>query len=78
MRVLDPHDAALDALDPIAPVAELEDVAGKAFDGEILVHRADEMVLGLEQHLIVGVVGDGAAGGQRGEPGAATAAQHVG
>ena len=39
--------------------------------------RADDLVLRLEQHLVVGVVGDGAAGGQRGQPRAAPAAQHV-
>ena len=74
MRVLDPHHAAFDADDAIALVAELEDVAGHALDREILVHGADEMVLGLEQHLIVGVVRDRAAGRQGGKPGAAPAA----
>ena len=77
MGILDPHHAALDALDAIALVAELEDVAGHALDGEILVHGADEMVLRLEQHLIVRVVGDGAARCQRGEPCTAPAAQHA-
>ena len=77
MRVLDPHHAALDAQDAIAPVAELEDVAGEALDGEILVHGADDVALGLEQDLIVGVVGDGAAGGERRQPRAAPAAQHA-
>ena len=75
VRVLDADDAALDALDLVAPVAELKDVAGKAFDGEILVHGADEVVLRLQQHLIVGVVGDGAARGQSGQARAATPAQ---
>ena len=37
MRILDPHGAALDAQDAVAAVAELEYVAGHAFDGEILV-----------------------------------------
>jgi len=77
MRVLDPHHAAFDADDAIALVAELEDVAGHALDREILVHGADEMVLGLEQHLIIGVVRDRAAGRQRGEPRAAAAAQQM-
>ena len=77
MRVLDAHDAALDAHDAVGLVAELKDIAGHALDGEILVHGADEMVLRLEQHLIVGIVGNGAAGGQGGEPRAAPAAQHV-
>ena len=35
------------------------------------------MVLRLEQHLVVGVVGNRAAGGQRGQPRAAPAAQHA-
>ena len=61
VRVLDPHHAALDAQDAVALVAELEDVAGHALDREVLVQRADDVVLGLEQHLVVGVVGDGAA-----------------
>ena len=33
-------------------------VAGQALDGEILVHRADDLGFRLEQHLIVGIVGD--------------------
>ena len=77
MRVLDPDDAALDAQDAIGGVAELEDVAGHALDREILVHGADELVLGLQEHLVVGVVRDRAAGGQRGQPRAAPAAQHM-
>ena len=75
--ILDAHDAALDAQDAIALVAELEDVAGEALDREILVHGADDVVLRLQQHLIVGVVRDRAAGGERGEARAAPAAQHV-
>src|SRR5580700_3500924 len=73
MRVLDAHDAALDALDAVAPVSELEDVAGEALDREILVHSPDEMVLGLKQDLIVGIVRDRAAGRERGEARAAAA-----
>ena len=75
VRVLNPHDAALDALDLVAPVAELKYVAGKAFDGEILVYCSDEVVFRLEQHLIVGVVGDGTACRQRGQSRAAAPAQ---
>ena len=76
-RVLDAHGAALDALDAIGGVAELEDVAGHAFDREILVDRADDLIFGFEQYLIVGIVGDRAARGQRGQPRAAPAAQHM-
>ena len=77
MRVLDPHCAALDPLNPVGGIAEQEHIARHALDGEILVHRADHMVLGFEQHLIVGGVGDGAARGERGGSGAAPAAQHM-
>ena len=77
MRILDPHGAALDPQDAVAAVAELEDVAGHALDGEILVHGADDWILRLEQHLVVGSVGDGAAGGDRGQARAPPAAQHA-
>ena len=77
MGIFDPHHTALDADDAIALVAELKDVAGQALDSEVLVHRPDEMILGLQQHLIVGIVRDRASGRQRGEPCAAPAAQHV-
>ena len=76
-RVLDAHGAALHALNAISGVAELEDVAGHAFDREILVDRADDLIFGFEQYLIVGIVGDRPARGQRGQPRAAPAAQHV-
>jgi hypothetical protein len=71
----DPDRAALDAQDAIGVVAELEDVAGKALDREILVDRADRLVFRFEQHLVIGVVGDRTPRGQRGEACAAPAAQ---
>ena len=77
MRVLDPDDAALDAHDAVGVVAELEDVAGQALDGEVLVDAADRVVLGFQHHLVVGGVRNRAAGGQRGQPRATPAAQHV-
>ena len=49
----------------------------EALHGEILVDRADHDVLGLEQHLEIGIVGDRAAGGDRREPRAAPPAQHA-
>src|SRR6185369_15409184 len=73
--VLNPHDAALDALDLVAPVAKLEYVAGKAFDGKILVHCSDEVVFRLEQHLIIGILGDGAPCRQGGQSRSAAPAQ---
>ena len=69
--------AGLDAQDAIRGVAELEDVARQAFDGEILVERADEDAGGLEDDLVVGVVGNGAAAGDGGEARALARAQHA-
>ena len=77
LRILHTHRAALHAHDAIGGVAELEDVALDALDGEVLVDRADHDVLGLEQHLEIGIVGDSAAGGDRREPCAAPPAQHA-
>ncbi len=77
VRVLHPHDAALDAPDAIAGVAELEHVAGQALDREILVDAADHEAFRFQNDLVVGGIGDGAAGRQRRQPRAAPAAQHV-
>ncbi len=77
LRVLHPHRPPLDALNAIGGVAELEHVAGHALDGEVLVDAADDVVLGLQHHLIVGGVGDRAAGGQRRRPRPAPAPQHM-
>ncbi len=70
-RVLDPHLAPLHAQNAIGRVAELEDVARHALDGEVLVERADARADGLEHHLVVGVVRDGAARGDGGDARAA-------
>ena len=75
VRVLHPQAVALDALDAVAGVAELEDVAGHAFDREILVDRAHDDRLRFQHHLVVGGVGNGPAGGQRGESGVAAGSQ---
>ena len=77
MGVLDPHRPALDPLDAVGGVAELEHVALHALDGEILVDGADDLVFRLQHHLIIGGVGDRAAGGQRRRARAAPGAQHV-
>ena len=77
MRVLDPDGPALDPLDAIRGVAELKHVALHALDREILIDRADDMVLRLQHNLVVGGVGNGAARGQRGRARAAPAAQHA-
>jgi len=47
MRILHSYNAALDTHDAIRVVAELEHVAGKTFDGEVLVDAADGLVLRL-------------------------------
>ena len=67
--------ALLHAQDSVGDVAELKDIALQALDGEVLVDRADERGLWLEDDLVVGVVGNRAAGGERGEAGVAAAAE---
>ena len=63
-RALDPHD-------PPRGVAEQEDVAGHALDGEVLVERADRRLLRHLDHGVAGVVRDGAAAGDGGQARAA-------
>src|SRR5262249_43362329 len=77
VRVLDTHRALLDADDAVGVIAELENVAGHALDREILVHGADEDILGLEQRLIIRVVWNRAARGDRGQTRATPSAQHA-
>ena len=75
VRIFDAQQAAFDAQDAIAGIAELEDVAGHALDGKILVHAADGDRLGLDANGVVGGVGNRAAGGQCGQARIATPAQ---
>ena len=75
MRILDAQLAALDAQDPVARVAELEDVAGHALDGEILVHAADRQRGRLDHDGVVGGIGNRAGRGQCGQARIAPAAQ---
>ena len=70
MSVLHADDAAFDPQDAIGRIAKLEDVADETLDGKILIHRANDMVLRLKQHLKVRIVWDRAARGKRSEPGA--------
>ena len=74
LRVGDAHVAGRDLQHPPRRVAELEDVAGVALDREVLVQRADERVVGLEHHAVVGDFRNRAARGQREQPRAAPAA----
>ena len=73
VRVLDADAPGLDAADAPGAVAEEEDVARHALDGEVLVDRADAEPLRLLDHLVVRGVGDGAAAGDRREARAAAA-----
>ena len=77
MRIGDTDGAALDPQNAIGLIAELKNIASQAFDREILMHAADELIVRLEKHPVIGVVGDRAAGGQRGQPRPAPAAQPV-
>ena len=58
--------------------AEQEHVAGHGLDRPVLVDGADQGVVRLGQHPVVAQLRDGPAGGERGQPGAAAAAQPPG
>jgi hypothetical protein len=77
LGVLHPDTARLDAQDAVRGVTKLEDVALEALDREILVECSDERPGRLEDHLVVRVVGDGAATGDGGQPGATPRPQPV-
>ncbi len=62
LRIRDADYARADAQDAPRRGAELEDVAAVRLDGEVFVERADERALGLEDDLVIGVVGDRTAG----------------
>src|SRR5262249_22060204 len=74
-RVRDAHDAGLDAQDAPGGVSKLEDVPAVRLDGEVLVQRADEGAIGLDDHAILAGVGDRAARGERRDLGAARGAK---
>ncbi len=59
------HAPGLHAQDAVARIAELEHIAGEAFNGEILVHRADLFGLRFQHHAVVAGFGNGAAGSER-------------
>src|SRR5205814_7077811 len=75
LGVHDAHLARLDPLDPIRSVAQLEDVAGHALDGEILVERSEEDVCRLEDNAVVADVPNRTARREIGKSGAAPRAQ---
>ena len=70
LGVLHPQNPGLQPQHFPAGVAQLEDVPRQAFDGEILRHRADEFARRLQDHPVLGIVGNRAATGHGGEPGA--------
>ena len=65
MRIFHPHGAGIDLQDPPGSIAELKDISGHAFDGKILVDRADQGFTRFQQDAVIGVVRDCAAGSQR-------------
>ena len=73
-RIFDSNHAGIHAQNSPRRVAELEDITSQTFDGEIFVHGADERFRGLEDDAIVGVVGNRAAGSERGQSRPAPAA----
>ena len=72
VRVRHSHGPGIDGEDAPGGVPQLEDVARRTLDGEVLVERADEGLLRIEHHPVVGVVGDGASRRDRREAGRAT------
>ena len=76
-RILDAHPAGFDAQDAIRSIAELEDVAGEAFDREVLIERAHEDAGRLENDLVVRVVRDGATAGDGRESRPLAGPQHL-
>ena len=78
LGVLDPHLTGFHPQDAVGGVAELEDIPCNAFHREVFVDATDIQALRLQQHAVVGVVGDRAAAGYRREPGATAATQGVG
>ncbi|MNP37226.1 hypothetical protein D3C76_1306610 [compost metagenome] len=77
MGIFHPYAAWLDAQDAIRGVAQLEDIAGNALHGKVFIDAADVQRLRFQQHGVVGVVGDGAAAGQRGQLAATSATQRA-
>ncbi len=77
MRVFHPHRSAFHPQDAIGMIAELEHIAGQTLNGEILVYAADKNVFGFQQNLVIGIVGNGTARGQRRQPRSSASTQHM-
>ncbi len=76
-RILDAHGAPLHPQDSIGRVAQLEYIALQTLDRKVLVDGADQMAFRLQHHFVIGVVRNGAAGGERRQPGAFARTQHL-
>ena len=68
MGVLDQHPALFYPKNPVTGVAELENVARDALESEVLVQRANAQALRLHNHVVIELVGNGAAVLQRHQP----------
>ncbi len=75
LGVLHAHAAGFHLQDAVAGVAQLEDVAREALDGEVLVDGADAVGLRLEHHGVVAGLGNRAARRERRHARAAPLAQ---
>jgi len=62
--IFDAKSSGIDAQDTPGSVAELKDVAGEAFDGEVFVNCADESFAWFENDAVIGVFRDCATGGE--------------
>ena len=70
LGVFDPDPSAFHPAHLPRSIAQQEDVAGHALDGEVLVYRADESPFRVGHHIVIRVVGNGPAAGQGGQAGA--------
>src|SRR5438105_2871273 len=68
VSVLNANRAGVDSQNPPRRVAELENIAGHAFDGKVFVYGSEECLTRLKHYTIIRVVRDRAAGGQRDQP----------
>ena len=68
MSVFNANRAGVDSQNPPRRVAELENIAGHAFDGKVFVYRSEECLARFKHDTIIRVVRDRAAGSQRDQP----------
>ena len=61
MGVLDKHPALFDLEYPVAGIAKLKNIPGQALKGKIFVEAADEHTRRLHDHVVIKLVGNGAA-----------------